>query len=187
MTWSMSLGGLVALRVAARRPDLVRGLVMVEAAPADGDPELADQAAISAEKSLREWPTPFSDLQEAGEFFTARFQSQYAGFTWATGLEARPDGLWPCFDPAVVTDLLRDALKQPGWADWRAVRCPVLIVRGERGTLSADTVHRMAEALPAAQTATLPAGHDVHLDAPPEQWGRVLTNFLDSLPDPPRS
>ena len=53
------------------------------------------------------------------------------------------------------------------WDDWRAIRCPVLVVRGEDGNLDAATAAQMAATNPNAEVVVIErAGHDVHLDRP---------------------
>jgi pimeloyl-ACP methyl ester carboxylesterase len=63
-----AVGGLTALSLAARRPELTRGLVVVDASPTDGseDPEAAGRAIAGA---LRTWPVPFASLEDARTFF----------------------------------------------------------------------------------------------------------------------
>lgn len=64
------------------------------------------------------------------------------------------------------------------WAQWHAIRCPTLIVRGEHGNLPAEHVEQLARALPDGQTATIrDAGHDVHLENTVE-WVLALKRFL---------
>jgi pimeloyl-ACP methyl ester carboxylesterase len=123
-----SLGGLTALSLAARRPELVRGLVLVEASPDGGGPEVED--AVSAfTAALREWPVPFASRAEAEAFFTERFGGRLAGEAWASGLERREDGWWPRFDLAVMARMLRAAIAEPSWDEWERVACPTLVVR----------------------------------------------------------
>jgi pimeloyl-ACP methyl ester carboxylesterase len=103
-----SLGGLTALLLAAERPDLVRGLVIVEAGPHGGgdDPE-ADAARIAElEDSLRRWPVPFPSRESAVEFFGG---PSLTADTWADGLELRDGGWWPRFDVGVMARTLAEA------------------------------------------------------------------------------
>ena len=74
---------------------------------------------------------------------------------------------------------IADLAAHDHWAPWRAIRCPTLVVAGERGTLDAAARRRMTDELPGARPVTIPdAGHDVHLDAP-AAWLAALTTFLD--------
>jgi pimeloyl-ACP methyl ester carboxylesterase len=69
------------------------------------------------------------------------------------------------------------------WEAWASIRCPTLIVRGERG-LASDEAAAMAARLPDPVVETIPgAGHDVHLERP-DEWRRAVERFLetDQLP-----
>lgn len=66
-------------------------------------------------------------------------------------------------------DCIADLAARDYWTHWQTIRCPTLIVRGERGNFSSKHVQRAADAIPGAQIATIPdSGHDVHLDNPRE-------------------
>jgi pimeloyl-ACP methyl ester carboxylesterase len=166
-----SLGGLTALSLAARRPDLVRALVLVEASP-DGGGEGVEATVSDLGAALRTWPVPFASRATAEAFFAERFGSRLAAEAWTSGLESRDDGWWPRFDIDVMTRMLRDAIARPSWDEWERVTSPALVV-----TASETEMRRR----PGTRIVTLPgAAHDLHLDRPAE-WQDVLTSFLDSL------
>jgi pimeloyl-ACP methyl ester carboxylesterase len=51
------------------------------------------------------------------------------------------------------------------WDEWRRVRCPTLVVRGEHGWMPQEVVGQMAATLRGVGTVTGPdTGHDIHLD-----------------------
>jgi pimeloyl-ACP methyl ester carboxylesterase len=57
------------------------------------------------------------------------------------------------------------------------VRCPTLIVRGERG-LAPEVARAMVARAEDAVLESIPgAGHDVHLERPAD-WRRVVGRFL---------
>jgi len=55
-----SLGGLTALRLTARHPELVRGVVLIEASPNGRDDRRAEELAAAVGTGLRSWPVPFA-------------------------------------------------------------------------------------------------------------------------------
>jgi len=171
-----SLGGLIAIRLAAARPELIRALVVAEASPsAAADP---DAFAAEVAAALRRWPVPFPSRSAAEAFFGG---PSVAASAWASGLVERDDGLWPRFDVDAEVRMLRDAVAQSAWPDWERLSCPVLVVRGSRGTLTEAEADAMAARGRDVRVAAVPhAGHDVHLDQP-EEWRRIVTEFLDSL------
>jgi pimeloyl-ACP methyl ester carboxylesterase len=74
------------------------------------------------------------------------------------------------------------ALSGDHGADWAAVRCPTLLVRGTRSDeLSAAEAGRMTAARPGVRLVELPAGHVVHHDAP-EAFAAAVGEFLDGTP-----
>jgi pimeloyl-ACP methyl ester carboxylesterase len=177
-----SLGALTALSLAAERPDLVHGLVIVDGSPVGGS-EGADIAARDIGRALRQWPVPFASRAAAEEFFQERFGGRLAAVAWAAGLEQRDGGWWPRFDIDVMVSTLHAAVVKPSWDAWRRVSCPTLLVRSGDGYVEPDVAREMLERQPRARLAELTdAAHDVHLDKP-EAWREVLSAFLDSLDD----
>ena len=169
-----SLGGQTALLLAAARPDLVRGLVVVEASPDSGDGD----AYVQVENSLRSWPTPFADHADAVAFFRSRgFPAQ----PWADGLEQREDGWWPRFDVELLARTVREADSRTYWAEWESIRCPIRVVRGANGSVPAAHARLITSRAHDAELVQIAgAGHDLHLERPHE-WAKVVRRFLRSL------
>jgi pimeloyl-ACP methyl ester carboxylesterase len=164
-----SLGAHTAFLLAARRPELVRALVVAEATP-EPDPD----APASVEAWLRSWPVPFGALEDALAFFG----DTTWGRAWAAGLERRDDGLGPAFDVDVMVAALAEA-ERSVWDEWRRVRCPALVVRAGGDGIPKALVERMVGEAPHATAAVVPdAGHDLHLHQP-ERWRAVIRAFLD--------
>jgi pimeloyl-ACP methyl ester carboxylesterase len=94
-----------------------------------------------------------------------------------------PDEIPPWAGGSLDVDLmvltLRGAIGEPRWDQWRRIRCPTLVVRGEDGAVSREEARAMAEALPDGHTAEISgAGHNVHLDQP-ERWREAIEDFLN--------
>ena len=173
-----SLGGHLGILLAAMRPELVRALVAAEATPEGGNPALVDDVVEQVSDSLRSWPVPFCSREAALEHFGGRSVKADA---WSAGLEPRADGLWPRFEVAVLGRMLREAISRDHWQEWERIRCPVLIVWAEHGTIGPAEAEAMAKRLPLARCVEVPgAGHDVHLESP-EAWRRAVTEFLESV------
>jgi pimeloyl-ACP methyl ester carboxylesterase len=172
-----SLGGLTALQVAARRPDLVRSLVVVEA-----DPDaIAEKAISDVITSLRGWPVPFATRDLAVTFFGG---PSVAAEAWVSGLRQRVDGYWPSFDVGVMERTLREAAGRDYWDEWDTIECPILLVVGERGIMPKGSGQAMAGRNPHAHVVEIAgASHDLHLDRL-DEWDRALGQFLDALGEP---
>jgi pimeloyl-ACP methyl ester carboxylesterase len=169
-----SLGGHTALLLAARRPELVRALIVVEASPAEAEAD----APARVRQLLSTWPIPFPSLEAAQAFFGG---GTLAGRIWATSLEARDGGLWPAFEVDVMVATLEEATGAGYWDEWRSISAPILVVRAENGDLSAGEAEEMiATSAEATLVSVAGAGHDVHLDAP-EAWRTAVEAFLSGL------
>jgi pimeloyl-ACP methyl ester carboxylesterase len=170
-----SLGGHTAMLTAARYPRLVRALVVVDAWPG-GDPaapwEIGDW--------LASWPVPFPSYAAAVRFFGGGDR----GRAWADGLTQGVDGWRPRFVPELLVESLRESSAEPFWADWRAIRCPTLVVRAGQGVVPPAQARLMLDRLPGTELVELPdAGHDLHLERPRE-WHRILRDFLGRIRRP---
>lgn len=173
-----SIGGLTALMVAGRHPELVRAVVMVDVAPNDGG--YAEQAAHDIAEALGSWPVPFGSYKAAVEFFRARF-GDGAALAWADGLQDTIEGWLPRFEIEVMSRTVAAMHQHSSWPAWDALTCPVLVVRAGRGVIDPRVVDEMASRLPAARIIELPdARHDLHLDRP-QEWREALTTFLASI------
>jgi pimeloyl-ACP methyl ester carboxylesterase len=174
------VGGLTALSLAARRSDLVRGVVLVDASPAGGGEGVEETVAATA-GALRAWPASFPSRSDAEAFFAERFGTGLAAEAWASGLEHHETGWRPRFEVNVMAQTLREAISVPSWDQWASIRCPALVVRAGKGMIAPETASEMTRRLPGAQVVELAdAAHDLHLDRP-DQWRDALTGFLDSL------
>ncbi len=168
-----SLGGILAFVTAARHPELVQHLVVVEASPAG--PHLDAPGRI--ERWLHSWPRPFPDQRGAQAFFGGSPHAE----GWVDGLEERADGLWPRWDADVLVAMMASASARDWWDSWSAVRCPALLVRGDRGWIPEAELVAMAHWLPSAKVVTVAgAGHDVHLDKS-EELVAAIAAFIGAL------
>ncbi|WRZ61902.1 alpha/beta hydrolase [Streptomyces sp. NBC_01294] len=142
-----SLGGVNAYQLAARRPELVRAVVVEDiGAVVDGDLSFA-----------REWPRRAATR--------ARF---LAGLGSAAphlegSVREYADGWGPVFEVEDMVESQR-GLNGDHWGDWLRVRRPTLLVRGDRsGVLSAEHAREMTVRRAGVRLVELPAGHAVRV------------------------
>ncbi len=168
-----SMGGLNAFLVAAKRPDLVKALVVVEATP-----ERNRNAQHDIQNWLDNWPAPFQNLDDAKEFFGG--DTLYSR-TFAKSLEKRKDGYWPAFNKEDMIHSLDDVVSKDYWDEWKKIECPTLVVAGERSSITKPLLEKMISSIPKGQYVYIPeAGHDLHLERP-DEWGKALEDFLNTL------
>ncbi|WP_431788160.1 alpha/beta fold hydrolase [Streptomyces sp. G9] len=169
-----SMGGLTALLTAAAHPEVCRALVLIEAGPAGPSPGLPEQIG----RWLDSWPVPFPDRAAAEAFFGGG----PAGRAWAAGLAPGPGGLHPRVDRDVMVATVQENAHRDYWDAWDRVRCPVLVLRGENGTMKPGEADRMRDRHPATRIAVIPgAGHDAHLDNMPAVYGEMAA-YLAAIP-----
>jgi pimeloyl-ACP methyl ester carboxylesterase len=167
-----SMGGTHAIRLAAAHPDRVERLVIVDAGPEpmrEGS-ERARHLTLgrpdrfaSAEEALaylRRTSPGYSDAVYANRMRWV-FREDSGGFVWRSSRDAL----------ASIMSSAHDDL----WDLLRAIRCPVLLVRGTRSNvLSADVAERMVRSLANGRLVELDAGHNVPLDRPTELAEAVM-------------
>jgi len=179
---ALSLGGRVAINVAGRHPARVERLVIV-----DIGPELAAVGRARVGALMAGAPERFESVEDVITHMRAnaplyteamlRHRAQHAvrplpggGFTWK-------------YDRALREAIRQGRMRVPAdlWAQWRAITCPTLLVRGALSDiLSDETAKRMVDDLPAARLVVVPgAGHTVPGDQP-AAFQSLLREFLMS-------
>ncbi len=170
-----SMGGLVAISLAASRPDLVTHLVLIEAGIRSTTE--ADLGSLAA--WLDRWPSVFIDEDEAARFFGYDKPSTPA---WVEGLARTPKGLERRFDSGTMLRTMR-ALAGNGLAvEWGEISAPTTLIRGAAGMISDDEMEEMVAARPDIRVIEVEdSGHDVHLDQP-ERVAAILSHIVKGTP-----
>lgn len=177
-----SFGAATALATAARRPDLVRGLLLEDGGPASrllierwGRPRALPAARFESEADAeaeleRLWPgdtTPANRDRRMAAFFTA---GDDGALTWRSDL------------PGMAAAPRDPLLLEESWSLLDQLRCPLtLVVAGEGSMLDPDVAERVRARVPSARVVAVPgAGHDVHSSRPAE-FLAVLDGLLAPL------
>jgi pimeloyl-ACP methyl ester carboxylesterase len=182
-----SIGGLVAAGAAVRGPGAVDGLVLVDSIvvppprPAEaavrprGAPRVFPSLAAAVERFRLEPPQPIGD-RTVLDYVAARSARPVEG-GWAWKVDSR---IW---DVVARPGNLTDALPE--------VRCPAVVVRGERSSLVAPDAAAVLAGLwgrPVAHYTVPRAHHHLMLDER-QAFGSCLRTALDDLAatllDPP--
>ncbi|MFE1830650.1 alpha/beta fold hydrolase [Streptomyces yangpuensis] len=159
-----SLGGVNAYQLAARRPDLVRAVVVEDiGAVVDGDLSFA-----------RAWPRRATT--RAGLLAGVGSAAPYL----EGAVREYPDGWGTAFEVEDMVESQR-GLNGDHWEDWLRVRTPTLLVRGDRsGVLSAEHAREMTVRRAGVRLVELPAGHAVR-SGDPEGYFAAVRGFLARL------
>jgi len=179
---ALSLGGRVAINFAGTQPARVERLVIV-----DIGPEIAPVGRARVGALMAGAPERFESVEDVITHMRAnaplyteamlRHRAQHAvrplpggGFTWK-------------YDRALREAIRQGRMRVPAdlWAQWRAITCPTLLVRGALSDILSDEMaKRMVDELPAARLVVVPgAGHTVPGDQP-AAFQSLLREFLMS-------
>jgi pimeloyl-ACP methyl ester carboxylesterase len=158
-----SMGSLVALEAAARRPGRVRRLVMI----ATAYPMKVSEALFA---TARESPSKAIDMVNAWSFSSAAAKPSYPGpGTWLHGANRALMHRMQAVDPALnlflhdfgVCDRYANGLQAAA-----QVRCPVHFILGDRDQMTSPKATREIGAALHAGIITLSGGHSLMLEAP---------------------
>ncbi|AIQ14778.1 hydrolase [Paenibacillus durus] len=159
-----SLGGVVAYRLAARRPERVRALIIEDiGAVVNDDLSFAGQWPRRA-------PTKAALIAALGRL----------GPVFAYSMREYENGWGLPFIPEDMA-VSQSHLNGEHWDDWLATDCPALLLHGMRSTcLSYEQAEEMAARRPNTKLVHLEAGHSIHFEAP-DQFLEVIQSFMKSI------
>jgi len=187
----MSMGGMNAIRYAARHPERLDAVVIVDVAP-----ETMREGQLEMEQFRRETETlvRFEDFLERAMRFmphrapahlryslTHSLRPTEGGWTWKQDHRPRPQASGTtAVDVAAARARAAEAL----WADVRAIRVPTLLLRGaDSKILAQDVAERTVAAMPDARLVVIPrATHNVHSDNPAGFAAAVNAFLTEVLP-----
>jgi len=178
----LSLGGRVAIVYAARHPERVARLMVV-----DIGPDIAAAGRTRVGTMMANSPERFASVEDAiaqARASNPRYIDALLRERVAHALRPLPDGgyTWK-YDRAI-----RDAVRNGRWREdldvwplWASLACPTFIVRGaESDVLSPEISKQMVDARPGARLVEIAgAGHTVPGDQP-ARFLQALRTFLDS-------
>lgn len=175
----MSLGGLTAISLAARYPELVPRLVVVDVTPS------VDRAKAEPIIAFVSGPERFASFDEILDR-TVQHNPTRTVSSLRRGIlhNARelPDGSWEWRYDRVRGALSDGQVPDMGnlWGELESVGAPCLLVRGgSSGVVSDEDVAELGRRRPAAEVTTVDgAGHSIQGDRPVE-LADIIARFLD--------
>ncbi|MEU8436101.1 alpha/beta hydrolase [Streptomyces sp. NPDC029216] len=177
-----SMGALTGWQLAARRPDLVRALVICDMRAS----ALGEASQQEWEEWFRRWPLPFPTQDAARRWFgeddpRVERPDPGRGAFFAEVMHQAPDGWRPLFSRRQMLTARETWVHDAHWEELAKVRCPTLVVRALDGELGRAEAQEMVRVLPAGQYAEIPdAGHYVHYDQP-AALRAALEPFLEQV------
>ncbi|MGH2499127.1 MAG: alpha/beta fold hydrolase [Candidatus Limnocylindria bacterium] len=169
-----SMGGGHAIGLAARHPERVRGLVIVDVGP-ELLPEGAERArrlSLGRPEELADGAAALAYLRETSPGYTdAVYRNRLDWCFRVEGGRLR----WRSSRDALAAILAETRRVGAMWEELARIACPVLVVRGTRSpVLAAETARRMTEEIPRARLLELDAAHNVPLDRPRELAAAIV-------------
>jgi pimeloyl-ACP methyl ester carboxylesterase len=173
-------GGLVAYHLAARRPELVSGVVL-----GDTNPEISAERAERALTAIGTTPRSFASRDDATRFYVDRLglSAARAEHDIPSDLEESNDGSYRWrHDLELIYRIEAASVPRSDWHVLAQVSCPVLVLRAQRGEIGQETVERMRSVMKQAQVQVIyGSGHDVFLGPGAEQSRAAMQLFLRGL------
>lgn len=179
----MSMGGMNALRYAARHPERLDSLCIVDVGPEtlrEGQLEMAEF------RRATETLDRFEDFLDRASRFMPHRPIAHLRYSLTHSLKRTADGRYTWKHdrrprPGPADAGTRERRAEELWDDVRAIRAPTLLLRGaESRILAQDAAERMVKAMHDARLAVIPrATHNVHSDNPAD-FARELDRFLRS-------
>ena len=173
-----SMGGRVAVDFAHRFPERLKHLVVVDIGPVS---DWQSMAAVL--EKLRFVPVPFSDRQEAREFFDGpfleRFNNKMVAEFFYSNLATKDSGFDWLFSKKLIEQTLEQSRWKDRWAEFKALQMKTLLIRGQLSTdLSQEVFDKTLEANPLIQGVVVEgAGHWVHAEKPRETL-KIIEDFF---------
>jgi pimeloyl-ACP methyl ester carboxylesterase len=184
-----SLGGLLAMLMAAQRPQQIRAIVLNDVGP-EVDPVGYARILASADRQhkLENWQQAAQQCRETYELafpsMPATFWDDFARNSYRQNADGELDyDMDPNIGQAILKGDMRRVAGSPvdPWEAFKAVNMPCLVLRGELSDiLSREIVQRMMAVKSDLAEAVIPGrGHAPLLDEP--QSMAAIDEFLDQL------
>lgn len=184
-----SYGGLLTLHIAARYPERVERIILLDAAIGVTNPQTYELLKPSIERLGRTYPSweSYLALVKAAPYFAPWWDPAIEAY-YRADVAALPDGsVRPHTRPETITQVIASSGSEDWPANVAAIRCPALLVRAAGGfgapgappIVSDAQVAATRAALPGLRYAEVPGNHLTMLygDGAPAT-AQVITAFL---------
>jgi pimeloyl-ACP methyl ester carboxylesterase len=163
-----SMGGLHAWGLAAKRPDLVRALVVEDVVPDNRGKSVEDWKWY-----FDAWPVPFQSLAHVRAFFGTERVEEY--------FEEREDGYHLIARLEDLYEIAGEWGTRDYWDHVDQVRVPMLVIEAGRGGMREGQMAEVARRTGGRYVRVEESGHSVHDDAPDVYRGAVEAFLSDVL------
>ncbi len=174
----MSWGGMIAVRLALQREDLVRSVTLIDTSADAEEPDKVEQY------------TAFQEIIQAQGLTDELIEGTLPIFYAEKYLSNEPDGVAvhirraKNMNPDALVEGLRALIERNSVVDRLGeIRVPALVIHGEEdAAIPMAQAEKMADGIPDAELVRVPeAGHTTPLEAP-DTVNEALAKFLDRVP-----
>jgi 3-oxoadipate enol-lactonase len=166
----LSIGGMIAQGLAAKRLDLVRAVVLSNTAPKIGTRAMwEDRIAIVGTEGLSAMSGAIME-----RWFAKPFRESPAAVPWKRMVETTPaEGYAGCSAAIAGTDF---------YTTTAALRLPAQVIAGDAdGSTPPDLVREMAELIPGARYDLIRGAGHLPCVEKPDEYAAILTRFLGEI------
>lgn len=168
----ISMGGMVALELAAEAPELVRSLVILNSGPEVRASSLTQNLQIMQRRLF----SRLLSQRATGRRIARRLFPAPAQASLRAGMELR----WAANDKRAYCAALEAILAWSVANRLSEIRQPTLVISGDRDYTSVDAKRAWASRMPNARVAVLAdSGHASSIDQP-DAFNRLVLEFLDA-------
>jgi pimeloyl-ACP methyl ester carboxylesterase len=171
-----SMGGRIALEFAVRHPEFMAGLVFANSGMGDApSPDMEERRKMMVSVLEQGNIEVISEIMTVASFSPGFEEKNPAAFRRYKDIKMQNN---PSAYPAIAQMMIEALSVTP---DWSRLRCPVLIIAGERdGLMEMSVAESMKTSISNAILKTLPTGHAAAIEAP-EQFNQVVLEFVRGL------
>jgi pimeloyl-ACP methyl ester carboxylesterase len=175
----MSMGGITAMRYAARFADRLSALCIVDIAPTTMNAGVLSMEGFRIET---ETLSRFEDFLERAHKFMPHRPIAQLRYSLLHSLKQLPDGRWTWKQDHRPGAVRRTAPLEDLWKDLPKITAPTLVMRGaQSNVLSPEASQRAVDVLPNGRLVVIdPATHNVHSDNP-NAFAHELHAFLQAV------
>jgi pimeloyl-ACP methyl ester carboxylesterase len=175
----MSMGGITAMRYAAKFADTLNALCIVDIAPTTMHDGVLSMEGFKIET---ETLSRFEDFLERSHKFMPHRPLAQLRYSLLHSLKQLPDGHWTWKQDHRPGAVRRYAPLADLWSELPKITVPTLLMRGaQSNVLAPDVAQRAIDTLPKAKLTTIdPATHNVHSDNP-NAFARELHAYLQTV------
>jgi pimeloyl-ACP methyl ester carboxylesterase len=170
----LSMGGFVGMRLAARRPELVKTLALIETAndtePWHNVPKYKAMALLSSVVGLKPFAPTVMKIMFAIPFQTDPKRQELRNTMKLEMLENRPVGLRRAVDGVIFRKPFTEGAK---------IKAPTTVISGELDSaVTPDRSRRLCDSIPGARFVSIPlAGHTSSIEEPAAVTAALLAHF----------